>query len=239
MDRLSETYPLPPGEDGPTANGLAGRVRVEAMTNPCRAFPLLMAWRETRAATGKFVFVVISVALGAAALTAVTGFNESVRYTLVREPRTLMAADMALRMPVQPSPQELRLLDELAAKGVESTRVTETVSMASASVGEQPPILISVKGADFTRDPVYGKLQLDPAATRLDENSVAVSDDLLLRLGLHIGDSIMVGERKLRIAARIASEPDRMTTGFTLGPRVLFNRERSEERRVGKECRSR
>src|SRR5256884_7477778 len=98
-------------------------------------FPLLMAWRETRAAPGKFVFVVISVALGAAALTAVTGFNESVRYTLVREARTLMAADMALRMPVQPSPQELRFLDELAAKGVESTRVTETVSMASASVG--------------------------------------------------------------------------------------------------------
>ena len=188
-------------------------------------FAFVMAWRETRAATGKFVFVVISVALGAAALTAVTGFNESVRYTLVREARTLMAADMALRMPVQPSPQELRFLDELAAKGVESTRVTETVSMASASVGEQPPILISVKGADFTRYPFYGKLQLDPAGTRVDENSVAVSDDLLLRLGLHIGDSIMVGERKLRIAARIASEPDRMTTGFTLGPRVLFNRE--------------
>src|SRR2546426_12196809 len=111
-------------------------------------FPLLMAWRETRAAPGKFIFVVLSVALGAAALTAVTGFNESVRYTLGREARTLMAADMALRMPVQPSPQELRFLDELAAKGVESTRVTETVSMASASVGEQPPILISVKAAD-------------------------------------------------------------------------------------------
>src|SRR3989454_10646624 len=122
-------------------------------------FAFVMAWRETRAAAGKFVFVVISVALGAAALTAVTGFNESVRYTLVREARTLMAADMALRMPVQPSPQELRFLDELAAKGVESTRVTETVSMASASVGEQPPILISVKAADFTRYPFYGKLQ--------------------------------------------------------------------------------
>src|SRR5205807_6036494 len=88
-------------------------------------FPLRMAWRETRAATGKFLFVVLSVALGAAALTAVTGFNESVRYTLVREARTLMAADMALRMRVQPSPQALRFLDELAAKVVESTRVTE------------------------------------------------------------------------------------------------------------------
>jgi len=112
----------------------------------------------------EFVFVVISVALGAAALTAVTGFNESVRYTLVREARTLMAADMALRMPVQPSPQELRFLDELAAKGVESTRVTETVSMASASVGEQPPILISVKGADFTRYPFTENFNSIPPA---------------------------------------------------------------------------
>ena len=53
-------------------------------------FPLLMAWRETRAAPGKFIFVVLSVALGAAALTAVTGFNESVRYTLLGEARSLM-----------------------------------------------------------------------------------------------------------------------------------------------------
>src|SRR5205823_4643633 len=61
--------------------------------------------------------------------------------------------------------------------------------------------------------------------TRLDASSVAVSDDLLLRLGIRAGDSIAVGNRKFRIAARIVKEPDRMTTGFTLGPRVLFTRE--------------
>src|SRR4029077_18584254 len=60
-------------------------------------FPLRMAWRETRAATGKFLFVVLSVALGAAALTAVTGFNESVRYTLLREARSLLAGHRSLR----------------------------------------------------------------------------------------------------------------------------------------------
>src|SRR2546422_7720758 len=120
MDRLSETYPLPPGEDGPTANGLAGRVRVEAMTNPCRAFPLLMAWRETRAAPGKFIFVGISVALGAAALTAVKGFNESVRYTLLREARSLMAADISLRRPVGPSPKEMDFFEWLKSQGMHS-----------------------------------------------------------------------------------------------------------------------
>ena len=76
-------------------------------------FPLVMAWRETRAATGKFVFVVLSVALGAAALTAVTGFNESVRYTLLREARSLMAGDISLRMPIEPSRKELEFLDRL------------------------------------------------------------------------------------------------------------------------------
>src|SRR6266576_6574370 len=101
------------------------------MTGKLR-FPLVMAWRETKAAPAKFIFVMISVALGAAALTAVTGFNESVRYTLLREARSLMAADIALRMPVEPSAKEIEFLDGLKSRGIESTRVTETVSMASA-----------------------------------------------------------------------------------------------------------
>jgi putative ABC transport system permease protein len=108
-------------------------------------FPLAVAWRESRAAGSKFLFIAFSVAIGTAALTAVTGFNESVRYTLLREARSLMAADISLRMPVQPSAQETRYLDSLTEQGVETTRVTETVSMASA--GEGPPILVSVKGA--------------------------------------------------------------------------------------------
>jgi putative ABC transport system permease protein len=186
-------------------------------------FPLLMAWRETRAATGKFLFVVLSVALGGAALTAVTGFNESVRYTLIREARSLMAGDISLRMPIEPSVKELDFLDQLRAQGIDSTRVTETVSMAST--GQGTPVLISVKGADLTRYPFYGRLELQPSNVHLDSNSVAVSDDLLLRLGNQVGDSIEVGNRRFRIAARLTKEPDRMTTGFTLGPRVLFTRE--------------
>src|SRR6266704_1899201 len=104
--------------------------------------PLKMAWRETRATPAKFIFVMISVALGAAALTAVTGFNESVRYTLLREARSLMAADISLRMPIEPSQKENTFLDRLKLQGIDSTRVTETVSMAS--VGQGTPVLVSI-----------------------------------------------------------------------------------------------
>lgn len=186
-------------------------------------FPFRAAWRESRATGGKFLFVALSVALGTAALTAVTGFNESVRYTLLREARSLMAADISVRMPVQPSAKETDYIASLRNEGIESTRVTETVSMAAA--GEGPPVLISVKAADLAQYPFYGVLEFSPAGTRLDASSVAVSDDLLLRLNVKPGDSITVGNGRFRIAGRIAKEPDRMTTGFTLGPRVLFTRE--------------
>jgi len=186
-------------------------------------FAFLMAWRETRAATGKFMLLVLAVALGTGALTAVTGFNASVHYTLSREARSLMAADLSVRLPMRPSKADLDNIQSLEAEGIRTTRVTETVSMASS--GGHVPVLISIKGADLSRYPFYGKLELDPPGTRLDETSVAVSDDLLLRLGVHRGDSIRVGQGEFRIAARVTSEPDRMTTGFTLGPRVLFTRE--------------
>src|SRR5262245_30376234 len=134
-----------------------------------------------------------------------------------------MAADLSLRMPIQPSARENDFLESLRTEGIEFTRVTETVSMAST--GTDAPVLISVKGADLTRYPFYGQLELDPAGTHLDETSVAVSYDLFRGLNLKLGDSSTFGNRKFRIAARIAKEPDRMTTGFTLGPRVLFTRE--------------
>jgi putative ABC transport system permease protein len=186
-------------------------------------FALLMSLRETRAAAGKFAFLVLAIALGTGALTAVTGFNASVRYTLTREARSLMAADISVRLPLRPPQSDLDTLKALESEGIQTTRVTETVSMAS--VQNHVPVLISVKGADLAHYPFYGNLDLDPPRTQLTGDTVAVSDDLLLRLGIKLGDSIRVGQKEFRVAARVVAEPDRMTTGFTLGPRVLFTRE--------------
>src|SRR6185436_15264471 len=119
-------------------------------------FGLLMSWRETRAAVGKFVFLVIAIALGTGALTAVTGFNTSVHYTLTREARSLMAADLAVRLPLRPAKADLDTIDALASENIEITRVTETVSMAS--IVDHVPVLVSIKGADFSHYPFYGEL---------------------------------------------------------------------------------
>ena len=186
-------------------------------------FAVRMSWRETRAASGKFAFLVLAIALGTGALTAVTGFNESVKYTLRREARSLMAADVAIRLPNRPTDSDFETIRNLESEGIQTTRVTETVSMALAE--GRVPVLVSIKGADYQSYPFYGEVELDPANIRLDENSVAVSAELLQRLNVKRGNSIRIGKRQFRIAAQILREPDRMTTGFTLGPRVFLTRE--------------
>src|ERR1700757_735134 len=92
-----------------------------------------LAWRDLKSAPGKFGFVVLSVAVGVAALVGVRGFSESFRTTLMLEARSLMAGDLSARIFHAPGAEELKKVAaiEEGIPGSQSTWVTETVSMAS------------------------------------------------------------------------------------------------------------
>ena len=53
-----------------------------------------IGWRDLKSAPGKFGFVVLSVAVGVAALVGVRGFSESFKKTLSVEAKSLMAGDL-------------------------------------------------------------------------------------------------------------------------------------------------
>ena len=65
-----------------------------------------IAWRDLKSAPGKFAFVVLSVAVGVAALVGVRGFSESFRTTLTTEARSLMAGDLSARIFREPTAEE-------------------------------------------------------------------------------------------------------------------------------------
>jgi putative ABC transport system permease protein len=183
-----------------------------------------IAWRETRSSMTKFFFVVLAVAAGVGALAGVRGFSESFRTTLTREARTVMAADLAARQFQMPSDAQLAQLDTLEHQGVERTWVTETVSMASAG---STPVLSAVKVVDPAKYPFYGELKLQPEmplVNALSANTIVVGQDLLIRLNVHVGDSLRVGEREFKIAAMIVSEPDRMSASLNFGMRLMMSR---------------
>ena len=183
-----------------------------------------VAWREMRASTAKFAFVLLSVAIGVAALTGVRGFSQAFQKALLGDARGLMAGDLSARLFRQTSPKETQQLDAL--KGVERTTVTETVSMAKVAA-DPVPLLVSLKGVDPASYPFYGHVVLNPAGNLRDaltDDTVLVDDNLLVRLNAKVGDQLKLGDRWFRIAAVIVREPDRMSAGVGLGPRVMITR---------------
>jgi putative ABC transport system permease protein len=203
--------------------------------NQQKALPLktaaTIAWRELRASKAKFSFVILSVAIGVAALIGVRGFSESFQKTILAEARTIMSADLSARMFRQPTPVEAKQLDALGQSGVRRTWITETVSMVSTP-GDPVPLLVSLKAVNPAEWPFYGQVHLRTASgaestdlkSVLDDSSVVVGDGLLIRLHVKIGDLLKIGEQTFRIAAVVEREPDRMSSTMGIGPRVLISR---------------
>jgi|SRR5579871_1085838 len=185
-----------------------------------------IAWREARASSAKFAFVIIAVAIGVGALTGVRGFGRAFYGMLLRESRTLMAADLSLRVFALPDARQSAVLDDLARRGVRRTWITETLSMVSSGAVSNP-VLVSIKAVDSQVYPFYGEVKLDPPGSirrELNDQSVAVSDDLLLRLKVNVGDNVRLGGQPFRIVGRVVSEPDRMSGSLNVGPRVMISR---------------
>lgn len=201
-----------------------------------------IAWRELRAGKAKFVFVLLSVAVGVAALTGVRGFSDSFSRALLEQARSILAGDVSARMFREPTAQEAQQLQSLEAGGVRETVVTEMLSMAMVK-GDPIPLLVSLKAVDPERYPFYGTVILSSQAGGpsflphsansgspdlrdvLTNNTVVVDDNLLVRLRAKVGDELKIGDQWFRIAAVIEKEPDRLTARVGLGPRVMITRQ--------------
>jgi len=182
-----------------------------------------IAWRDMRHSAGKFIFVLLSVAIGVAAISGVRSFSQAFRQALLLNARNIMAADLAARMMEPPTQAELDSIAKLQRR-IATTKVIETVSMANTP-GDPYPILVSLKAVDPAVYPFYGKVQLQPDETlvsALNDDSVAVGADLLLRLHTDVGGRVRIGGREFHIAAIIRSEPDQLSSSFAIGPRVLL-----------------
>ncbi len=188
---------------------------------------LRIAARELMFARVKFVFVVLSVAIGVGALTGVRGFADSFSTTLLGQARSILAADLSARMSRTLDAKEQGRLQRFAANaGAEMTQVTEMASMAGVE-GDPVPLLVSLKVIDPTKYPFYGAVKLQPEealASALDDRSVVVDESLLVRLHTQVGANLRIGGALFRISALITKEPDRLTAGVGIGPRVMMTR---------------
>jgi putative ABC transport system permease protein len=186
-----------------------------------------IGWRDLKSAPGKFGFVVLSVAVGVAALVGVRGLSNSYRDTLSTQARSLLAGDLSARILRAPTDEETGKIAAIAAPGtgIRTTWVTETISMASVPT-EMTPVLVSLKAVDPSEYPFYGTADLEPAMTlqqALQGDSAVVADEFLIRMNAHVGQKLRLGGKDFTITAALRQEPDRITAGAGLGPRVMIS----------------
>lgn len=185
-----------------------------------------LAARELRSGVRGFRIFLACLALGVAAIAAAGSTAEAFRQGLASQAREILGGDLSFSIENRDfTQQERQAIDKL---GVTSYAATAR-AMAQAPSGERR--LVSLRGVD-ARFPLAGAVTLDGApnlqAALADRDGLpgaAVEPALLDRLNLKIGDRFEAGPMTLVVAARLTGEPDGLSRGFSIAPRVLVRSE--------------
>ncbi len=200
---------------------------VEASTSGRRfvlPLALRLAWRDLRGGLAGFRVFLACLALGVGAIAAILSISRALEEGASAEGRSLLGGDISFSVAQrQAKPDELAYFQTLGPIGISAT----LRSMARASDGT--PGLVELKAAD-DKYPLYGEVTLKPAmalSEALGERDgvfgTVVEPILLVRLGLDVGDRMDIGETNFEIRAVIDKEPDRISGGFSIGPRALVS----------------
>jgi putative ABC transport system permease protein len=157
-------------------------------------------------------------------LTAIAFSIDSIKRLLSDTSASLQGGDRVITSPVPISTELNNFIKN------NSSASTETLSFYSMISDAKATMLASVKAVSKPY-PLYGKLLISDA---LDGTPVSTSQvpepgtiwletRILLELNLVVGASVEVGDLKLRVAAVLVDEPDRITDGFGFIPRALIN----------------
>ncbi len=191
-----------------------------------------MARRELRAGLTGFKIFLGCLAVGVAAIAGVGTISASVTGGLNADAKNLLGGDIDLRFHNHPNndAQDKYLKGNSAAL----SRVLELRAMAAPvnarNDGARGRSLIELKGVDDAY-PLSGKMVLSPKQAlknALEENEdgsfgAVVDSNLLKRLGLDIGGRVKVGEAILTLTATIKTEPDRVASVLSFGPRLMVS----------------
>jgi len=180
------------------------------------ALGLRLARRELRGGLRSLRIVLACLALGVAAIAAVGTLRAGIQAGLAADGARILGGDVEIRSGAREVGPEARAW--IAERGGQVSAITTLRAMLVASSAER--MLVELKAVDGAY-PLYGALALDPPAV-LAPGTVALDPLVAERLGLAIGDTVRIGEARLRLVALVAQEPDKVATPALFGPRAMI-----------------
>ena len=183
-------------------------------------------WRDVR--SGELRLLVVAVTLAVAALTAVGFFADRLQAGLQRDARQLLGGDAVIASD-RPAPAVFAEQARSLGLAMVNTQSFPTMARTTQEQGGNSK-LVALKSVE-PGYPLRGTLRIAdapgvperPARSIPAPGSAWVDAQLLDALGIGVGDSLLLGERSLRVAAIIVIEPDRGAGFMNFSPRVMLN----------------
>jgi putative ABC transport system permease protein len=183
---------------------------------------LRFAWRDLRGGKRGFGVFMACIALGVAAISGVGSVAASLGDGLSGAGQSILGGDLAFSLIQRQASATERAF--FAAHGTVSAVATMR-AMARSNNGQMA--LVELKSVDGAY-PLFGTVTTDPnkplpdvLAQKDGAFGAAVDPALLTRLNLEIGDRINIGNAVIALRAVLTNEPDKLSSGIGLGPRVL------------------
>ncbi len=185
-----------------------------------------IAGRNLRSGLRGFGVFLGCLALGVTAIVGVGSTARSLADGLASQGRMILGGDVAVSvLSREATPDELSWL---RSKG---SVVTTATLRAMVRTTDGRSTLVEPKAVDAAY-PGVGELVTEPALDRkalLGEQGgawgAAADPVLLQRLGLKVGDTVLLGETRLALRAELVSEPDKLAAGIAFGPRLILSQD--------------
>ena len=182
---------------------------------------LTLLWRDWRA--GELRVLALALILAVASVTSVGFFADRLQQELTGEAHQLLGGDVVL-VADHTWPQNVR--DEMAARRLQVAEAMTFTSMARTAKEAQ---LVAVKAVSGGY-PLRGKLRITLAAGAPDATTDAlpaagevwVDERLAGAFAVAVGDTLELGNSKLKVSAILTLEPDRGTSFFNFAPRLMM-----------------
>jgi putative ABC transport system permease protein len=185
----------------------------------------VFARRELRGGIKGFRIFLACLFLGVAAIAAVGSLTASILAGLDRNAQAMLGGDIELRRAQRPaSAADLASIAPLVAA---TSADIEMRAMAIRPDGAART-LVQLKAVDGAY-PLYGTVDLAHGgalaaalARRDGMPGCVIEDALAIKLDIHPGDAVKIGDTQCRVNDLIEHEPDRAVEGLNFGPRLMI-----------------
>jgi putative ABC transport system permease protein len=183
---------------------------------------LTYAAKNLRSGLKGFYILLTCLTLGVAAIAVIGSLTSAIEQGLTEQGQPLLGGDVEFSLIHREasSPE----FEYIKTKG-NTSRVATLRAMATANAQST---LVEIKAVDAAY-PLYGQMLIKGAASLSESTAltagihgVAVDELLLGRLALKIGDTLKIGTTTLKVSGVISAEPDRISDGLVLGPRLMM-----------------